>query len=75
MFYQQTRARSTDRDKKATCAVCAGEELVGEEFEPCIVPIEHDLAACGTNLSEPGILVREGGCCITLGEVQDEIEE
>ena len=73
MFYQQTRARSTDRNKEATCAVCAGEELLRKEFEPRIVPIEHDLAAFGTDLSQPGILAREGGRCIALSEVQDEI--
>jgi hypothetical protein len=75
MFYQQTRARSTDRYKEATRAVCAGEEVAGEEFEPCIVSIEHDLAAFGTDLRQPGILAREGGRCIALGEVQDKIEE
>ena len=73
VLYQQTRARSTDRDEEAARAVRAEKVLAGKEFEPGIVAVEDEIAAFGADLGEPAILVRERGGSIALCEVQDKV--
>lgn len=70
---KQTRASSTDRDKKATRPIGTQEEVSGEEFEPGVVTVEDEVPAFCFDLCEPGVLRCQGGCCIALGEVEDEV--
>lgn len=48
---------STDRNEERTRAILPSEESFrGEEFQPCVVAVEDQLAAFLADLREPGVL-------------------